>query len=94
MILRKELFWEYDVEKLDLEKDYKMIIPRVAMRGKLEDIRFLLRHYPAQLLKETLMQTRYLDKYTLSLFSLLLDTPKEKFRCYKQEQSSQHFWNF
>jgi len=94
MILRKELFWEYDIEQLDLDKDYKIIIPRVAMSGKLDDIRFLIHYYTAKQLKETLLQTRYLDKYTLSLFSLLLDVPKEDFRCYKHAQSSPLSLNF
>lgn len=94
MLLRKELFWEYDITTLDLERDYRTIIPRVAMRGNVADIRFMLKHYSTEQLMDALLNVRYLDKYTLSLFSMLLDTPKDRFKCYKQEQSAPSFWNF
>ncbi|MBP9151111.1 MAG: hypothetical protein KBF73_02405 [Flavobacteriales bacterium] len=94
MILRKELFWEYDVAQMDLQRDQSTIIPRVAMRGNVADLRFLLKHYSRKQLLDALLNVRYLDKYTLSLFSMLLDAPKDKFRCYRQEQSAPNYWNF
>ena len=94
MILRQELFWEYDINALQLDADEQVIVPRIAMRGRVDDIRFLFRHYGMERIKNILLQVPYLDKYTLSLFSLLLNEPQENFRCYKRKQLNQPFWNF
>jgi hypothetical protein len=94
MLLRKELFWEFDVSKMDLERDYRTVIPRVAMRGNVADIRFLLKHYPMEKILDALLNARYLDKLTLSLFSTLLEVPKEQFRCYTHAQCVPNFWDY
>ena len=45
-------------------------------------------------IKEELLQARYLDQKTLHYFSLVLNVPKEKFRCYSFQQSMPGHWNY
>jgi len=37
----KPLFWEYDPEEIDLEKDQRLVIKRVLSNGSVEDLRWL-----------------------------------------------------
>lgn len=39
------LFWNVDRRDLDLERDAKLILARVLERGRLEDVRWLVRTY-------------------------------------------------
>ena len=93
MKLNKSTFWEYDISKLDVVAHFATIIPRVAMRGDVEELREMRRFYGDEKIKEVLTQTRYLDKYTISLFSNIYNIPKENFRCYILKQLNPPLWN-
>jgi len=94
MKFSKGLFWDVDESKLDYEKHAGQIIPRVFMRGTMEDIVQVLRHYGKEKVKQTLLQTRYLDKLTLAFSVGLFNLNKEDFRCYKLNQSIPQLWNY
>ena len=93
LTLEKATFWEYDISTLSPENSYKTIIPRIAMRGSEYEIREMRRFYGDEKIKEVLLQVRYLDKYSLSLFSNIYNIPKEKFRCYIWKQSNPTRWD-
>ena len=94
MRFSNSLFWDVDASKFDYERHAGHIIPRVFMRGKVEDILQVLRYYGKARVKEILLQTRYLDKKTLSFTSAFFQVPKDKFRCYKLRQSTPQLWNY
>ena len=94
MKLNKSTFWEYDISKLNPEEDFYTIIPRVAMRGNEYEIREMRKFYGDEKIKKILTQIRYLDKYTLSLFSNIYDIPKEKFQCYIWKQLNPTPWDY
>jgi len=94
MILRKELFWEYDVSKLGLEKDQRTIIPRVLERGTLNEWKEILNLYGREKVQEVLLSTPYLGKKSLNFASFVFDIPIEKFRCYTQKQLNRAHWDF
>jgi hypothetical protein len=93
MQLEKSTFWEHDISTIDLQAHYKAIISRIAMRGNEFEIREMRRFYGDEKIKEVLLQVRYLDKYSLSLFSNIYNIPKEKFRCYIWKQSNPTHWD-
>jgi hypothetical protein len=93
MQLNKSTFWEYDITKLDPKERFNTIIPRIAMRGDEYEIRAMHQFYGDEKIKEVLLQVRYLDKYSLSLFSNIYNIPKEKFRCYIWKQSNPTHWD-
>jgi hypothetical protein len=90
----KTTFWEYDVNKLDADKDSTTIIPRIAMRGSIEEIREMRSYYGDEKNQEVLTTVRYLDKYTLSLFSNIYNIPNEEFRCYVLKQLNPTSWDY
>jgi hypothetical protein len=94
MQFSKGLFRDVDETKLNYEKHAGQIIPRVFMRGKIEDMREVLKYYGREKVKQTLLQTRYLDKLTLSFVAGIFSLNKEDFRCYKLSQSIPQLWNY
>ena len=94
MRFSKGLFWDIDENKLNYTKNAGQIIPRVFMRGTMEDILQVLRHYGKEKVKETLLNARYLDKLTLSFSAGIFNCKKEDFRCYKLNQSTPQLWNY
>ena len=94
MRFSKELFWDLDNEKLDFQVHKSQIIPRVFMKGKLDDIIQVLRYYDRDTVKKVLLDTRYLDCKTLALAAVFFSTDKKEFRCYKLSQSTPQLWPY
>ena len=94
MKFSKALFWDIDVSDLDACKHERFIIPCVFMKGKLDDILQVIRYYGKEKVKDVLVQTRYLDKKTLSFAANLFHVSKNNFRCYKLSQSIPQHWNY
>ncbi|MBX2927690.1 MAG: hypothetical protein KF852_07650 [Saprospiraceae bacterium] len=92
--LRPSLFWDVDVNTIDKQRHKLSIIERVTTRGRLEEFRELLAYYGKETVKETLLNTRYLDKRTLSYCSIIFETPITAFRCYKLAQLNPEHWNY
>jgi plasmid maintenance system antidote protein VapI len=57
-IIRKILFWDTDINKIDWEKYYKWVITRVFQRGNDEEKQELLRFYGKSKIKEVTGSTR------------------------------------
>ncbi len=87
MVLSKYLFWDVDIKEVSFDEHAKFVIPRVFLRGKMDDVFAVLKYYKKNKLIEVLTQTRYLDKKTLSFCCVIFDLNKEDFRCYKNELS-------
>jgi hypothetical protein len=92
--LRPTLFWDIDVKSIDLEKHRSSVIERVTSRGRLDEFRDVLKYYGRDLVKETLLQVRHLDKVTLAFCSTFFDAPISDFRCYKLAQLNPEHWNY
>lgn len=88
------LFWDTDETTLDSEAHSRYIVGRVLMRGRLSDWLALMRLYGAERVRKEAMRLRYLDRVTLNFCSQYFNTPKSKFRCYKQPPSIQEHWQF
>ena len=94
MKFSKSLFWDVDASKFDYQKHAGHIIPRVFMRGKLNDMLEVLRYYGKEKVKNVLLHTRYLDKKTLAFSANYFNVSKDNFRCYKLSQSTPQLWNY
>lgn len=92
--LRPALFWDVNVEEVDLIKHRASVVERIAVRGRLDEFRAMIEFYGRETVRKTLINARYLDKRTLSYCSLIFDVPITEFRCYKLAQSNQEHWNY
>ncbi len=90
--LRPALFWDVNVEEVDLQKHSASVIERIATRGRLDEFRAMVKFYGREIVKTTLLNTRYLGKRTLSYCSLIFDVPITEFRCYKLAQLNPEHW--
>lgn len=92
--LRPNLFWDVNVEEMDLDRHRASVIERITNRGRLDEFRAMLQYYGRETVKNVLLQTRYLDKRTLSFCSLIFDAAITEFRCYKLAQLNPEHWNY
>lgn len=92
--LTPALFWDTDVKTISIEDHAGFIIQRVCMLGTWEDWLLLKSQYGMVKIRAELIQARYLDKKTLNYFSLILNVPKENFRCYSFQQLVPKHWNY
>lgn len=90
----ESLFWDIDLEKLNLDECAEYVIERMTQRGKLTDWIELQKYYGLEKIKEVTLQSRYLDKYTLSFLATMFNIPQEEFRCYKFRQLNQGLWPY
>jgi hypothetical protein len=89
----KHLFWDTDRDKLDFKKSKEQIVYQVVEYGLMKDWLLLQRIYSREALKEIVLNLRVLDKVTLAFLAHFFQVDKTKFRCYKNSQSAQNFWN-
>lgn len=93
-LLRQSLFWDCNLETLDIEKHKRQIIVRVLERGTLDDWQTIKELYGKETILKEALQARSLDKYALAFCSGYFDVPKEKFRCYSLIQYQKKHWNY
>ncbi len=86
------LFWDIDRTKLDLECSKPYIIERVLSHGMLADWFLIKKLYGKEVIKEVVLQLRYLDKYALHFCAAYFDEPLNHFRCYNYAQSNPGHW--
>lgn len=92
--LSKSLFWDVDPKTIDIEKHTLFIIERVLTRGTWDEFKKIMNHFGKKPLGEYACQIRYLDKKTLSFCASYFNIPKEKFKCYTQQQLHPTHWDY
>jgi hypothetical protein len=88
------LFWDVDRSLLQVERSRVYIIERVFSHGMLTDWYLLKEIYGKDTIKETVLNLRHLDKYSLAFCAAYFDVPIEDFRCYKLAQSNPTHWDY
>ena len=88
------LFWDTDIKTLSETTHAAYIIVRVCMLGTWEDWLLLKKMYGLEKIKSELLNARFLDPKTLNFFSLILNIPKEKFRCFSFQPSVPRHWDY
>jgi hypothetical protein len=89
-------FWDIDFIRLMLQvNEYpEYIIKRVFEYGSFEDMMKVLKYFGEDKVREVLTNTTYLPAKTLNFVSILLETDKTKFRCYKNKRYRRSFSKF
>ena len=89
--LSKYLFWDYDASMLDPNVDKMLILERVFTRGTENDEKEVFDYYGTNIIKDTILNIKYIDKKTLNYLSIILNVPKESFKCYRKSLSENPF---
>ena len=85
-IFQKQIFWDVDLDKLDIDEKANFVIPRVFERGDVDDIRQCRRYYGDEKVTEALLNARYLPEHTMYFAAAIIDKEINEFRCYKLRQ--------
>jgi hypothetical protein len=92
--LRPGLFWDTNIQHIDLQKHKAYVIERITSRGRWDEFKAMLQFYGPHTTKQVLIDTRWLDKRTLSFCSVIFKTPVTEFRCYKLAQLNPEHWDY
>ena len=92
--LSQYLFWDCNVNMLDPYIDKEMILERVFSQGTEEDEKEVFKFYGKDEIKNSVLDVKYFDKKTLNYLSIVLNIPKENFKCYKKSQLESPFGIF
>ena len=92
--LSDNLFWDCNKDMLDPNIDKNLILERVFTRGTENDEKEVFNYYGKNLIKQAVLNIKYLDKKTLNYLSIILNIPKEDFKCYKYSLSDNPFGIF
>ncbi len=91
--LHKRLFWEYDYEQMDWQKNAEIVVERVIERGTQEEWEEMINFYGRKKVVATLKnKTTYLtDKATKKVCDYFELKPEE-LKCYVKKQSRPQHW--
>ena len=89
----KNLFWDIDLNTLDMEKNSPYVIQRTLEYGLDNDWDLLRSYYGMDRILSEAKKFRTLDPKSLAYLSVITHTPKTEFRCYNIRQLSQQHWN-
>ena len=92
--LSPHIFWDVDVNSIDMEKNGVFVLQRVLQYGLLKDWLIIKSNLGLEKMKSIAVQIPTLDDVSLSFLSNLLHIEKSEFRCYKNMQSNQNYWNY
>lgn len=88
------LFWDVDVNKVNINEKKTWFINRVLEYGLLKDWKLLIKHYGLKEIARIAMKIKNLDLKTASLIANLANVSKEKFLCYTTKSLTPEHWNF
>ncbi|RLD55276.1 MAG: hypothetical protein DRJ01_16860 [Bacteroidetes bacterium] len=88
------LFWDVDINKVDINRNKRWLISRVLEYGLIEDWKLLVKYYGIEEIGKVAKSIRDLSNKTVAFISLLTDIPKNEFLCYTTKQLNQKHWNF
>jgi len=77
----KALFWDVEVDFLDMETHARFIIGRVVSRGNMTDWNLLKKLYGKKKIQQETLQIRSLDQKSVSFLSAYFAKEKTDFRC-------------
>lgn len=92
--LSNHLFWDVDRTKVDFDQRKAWVIERVLSHGMLSDWDTIKKYYSEQVIRQVVLELRYLDKYSLHFCAAYFNEPIQHFRCYTYGQSNPGHWDY
>lgn len=91
--ITKALFWDINFTEIDFNKHHKFIIPRVMDRGTKNDVKIIWDFYGEKVIRETLINTRFLEDKTIYFFANLFSIQASDFIAYQIKQNQLSTWS-
>lgn len=77
----KPIFWDLDVEKLDIKENSRQIIERVLEWGDLGQVHWLLKTYSKESIMAVVKDSRQLSKKSANFWAEYYGISKNEVRC-------------
>jgi hypothetical protein len=90
--IRKELFWDMDVNSLDEHRHKVHIIQQVLNFGTLDEFSAIKKFYGMEGIKEAVKEVGYLDPKTFSFVTTVMQVDKNELKCYTKKRLNQPHW--
>ena len=74
-------FWDIDAKKLDPSKHSKYVINRLLDKGNLETARWILKHFPDEMITDTFKTIRDFSPWNGVFWGQYLGIPREEVQC-------------
>ena len=91
--INEVLFWDINFDRIDFANQKAFIIPRVMDRGTKKDVKLIWNFYGEEIIKESLINTRFLENKTIHFFANLFSIQPEDFRAFRMKQKQTSNWN-
>ena len=85
--LSPRIFWDMDINTLDLKKNQNEIIERVYVYGTDNDEKLIWSIYSYNEIKKSVMNSDSLNDTTITYLSKVFNIKEKKFKCYKKKLS-------
>ena|SRR3989338_6385667 len=83
--LLKSIFWETDVDKIDLKKNSSQVIERILELGDTSHIKWLDKNYSQAEITEVLLNSRSLTRKSANFWADYFKVPKNRIKCLIKE---------
>ncbi len=90
----KNLFWDININDLDMEQHAYYVVGRVLDYGKWDDWVLMKKYYGLDKIKKTALNIRSMFPKSLAFIATITHTPEIQFRCYTFLQSPNRPWYF
>ncbi len=91
IVILKNLFWDRDINFIDIEKHKIFIIERILKYGLPEQVLWLLSTYPEQSIVEVIKKSKNIDKKTANYWAVHFQIPKKEILCFKRLLMQEYF---
>lgn len=88
------IFWDVDVQSIEMEKNGVFVLQRVLQYGILKDWLLLKSILGGEQIKALAVKLPTLDDVSIAFLSNLYNIDKSEFKCYKNKQSNQNYWSY
>jgi len=78
---RSELFWDVDVDSIDVDRHARFVIERILTRGDLAEWKSLLALYGKKRICDEAVELRTLDPKSRNFLTVCFGIDKKAFRC-------------
>jgi hypothetical protein len=77
----RPIFWDLDVEKLDLKKNSRQIIERILEWGDLPQVHWMWENFSRKEIVEAVRNSRQLSQKSANFWANYYKIPKDEVRC-------------
>lgn len=88
----KNLLWDVDIEKIDLQKNSVFIVERILKYGLPEQVNWLLDNYTEQCIVEVVKISKNIDKKTANYWAIHFQIPRKDILCLKRQLTQKCFY--